>query len=141
MSYIEYCLEKLSYLYYLNHFLIDSKIDFCICLNFYLFISIIQQFALWLQTIALSYKYVNCVFLWRKLFESKVYSFNRVFHWKIMHIPFLITMGMHVYLFRTISFKFEKNDIVMLYGDVNKSDKVVLYRLPKGTCLLNDWHV
>lgn len=46
---------------------------------------------------------------------------------------------MHVYLFRTISFEFEKkNDIVMLYGDVNKSDKVLLYRLPKGTCLLND---
>lgn len=32
----------------------------------------------------------------------------------------------------------KKNDIVMLYGDVNKSDKVLLYRLPKGTCLLND---
>lgn len=45
---------------------------------------------------------------------------------------------MHVYLFRTISVEFEKNDIVMLYGDVNKSDKVLLYRLPKGTCLLND---
>lgn len=29
----------------------------------------------------------------------------------------------------------------MQYVDVNKSDKVLVYQLPKGTCLLNDWHV
>lgn len=29
----------------------------------------------------------------------------------------------------------------MQYVDVSKSDKVLVYQLPKDTCLLNDWHV
>lgn len=44
---------------------------------------------------------------------------------------------MYIYL-EQFPLNLKKNDIVMLYGDVNKSDKVLLYRLPKGTCLLND---
>lgn len=41
---------------------------------------------------------------------------------------------MHDYLFRTSFFLIKKNDM-MQYVDVSESDKVLVYQLPKDTCM------